>query len=245
MKINSFDTQDFTARCPQIRQAQWVCHKVKSEFPHLSSTKITPSIDKLEDKYPQAADKFMNYNPQAGRFITFDSPEEKRVISILHWFRRFIRNLNAERLSRSAIKDDFGSTYSILSQLKYVRAGNCFENAKLSELILKLNGIDNACVGKIKVGDHNVDHVVCAFNKNGSNFDGDINKNTIIIDSWLGEADFADNMLIKYKSIYKDYLFIPKEGKLSIEKIEKLNLNEAEIQEFKDDFPQLLRKQDY
>ena len=206
---------NFTSRCPKIRRAQWVCHKVKSEFPHLSSTKITPSIDRLEDKFPQAADKFMYYNPQAGRFISFDSPQEKRVISILHWFRMFIRDLNAQRMFRAANNTDFGSMYAIISQLKFAKVGNCFENA---------------------------DHVVCLFNKDGSDFTGNVNKNTIIVDSWLGDADFADNMLGKYRSIYKDYLFVPKDGKLSIERIEKLNLNEAEYQEFKDDFPQLLKK---
>ena len=233
---------NFTSRCPKLRRAQWVCHKVKSEFPHLSSTKITPSIDRLEDKFPQAADKFMYYNPQAGRFISFDSPQEKRVISILHWFRMFIRDLNAQRMFRAANNTDFGSMYAIISQLKFAKVGNCFENAKLSELILKLNGIDNACIGKIKVGEHPIDHVVCLFNKDGSDFTGNVNKNTIIVDSWLGDADFADNMLGKYRSIYKDYLFVPKDGKLSIERIEKLNLNEAEYQEFKDDFPELLKK---
>ena len=39
-----------------------------------------------------------------------------------------------------------------------------------------------------------LNHVVCIFNKDGSQFNGTVNNSTIIIDNWAGKTDFAKNM---------------------------------------------------
>lgn len=72
----------------------------------------------------------------------------------------------------------------------------------LAQSILKLNGVENAYVAGLRVDDAPIDHCVCVFNKDGSVFDGTVNKNTIIIDPWFGGgADFAANMFVKYKNM--------------------------------------------
>lgn len=239
MEVNCIDNINFTARCKQIKEAQNVCHKVVVNFPHLSSTKLAPLSDKFENRYPLLYDKFISANPAGGRFAIGKTNEERMVFAVFKSIRRLICNINSCRLDRIGIEDDFSKIYAILSQLKYNKIGNCAEDAQISELILRLGGKKNVYTASLNIGDHKVDHLICFFNKDGSKFDGKIGKNTILVDSWLGDADFADNMLLKYKSIYKDFLFMPKNGKISFRNIKSLNLSDKELQSLKQDFPEL------
>lgn len=241
MKIYNYDNVNFTSRCPQIRDAQKVCHRIAANFPHFSSTRLVPMSDKFENKYSALYDEFINSNPAAGRFPNVVNDEERKILSVFAAVRRLISEINSCRLDRVAINDDFSKIYSIISQLKFERIGNCAEDAQISELILRLNNKRNVYTGRLNVGDRQVDHSVCFFNKDGSEFSGKVGKNTILIDSWLGEVDFADNMLLKYKSIYKDYLFIPKDGKISFRNVKSLNLSETELETLANDFPELIQ----
>lgn len=241
MKVNYLDNQNFTSRCPQIKEAQNVCHKVASNFPHLSSTRFIPLRDKFENKYSTLYDEFINSNPTKTGHHKIYSNAERKVLAVFNAVKNLVADINTARSERIGYKDDLSKTYLLLSQLKYGRIGNCGEDAQLSELILRISGKKNVYTGSMKVGDCNIDHDVCFYNKDGSKFIGGIKKNTILVDSWLGEADFADNMLLKYKSIYKDYLFIPKDGKISFRNVQSLNLSETELNTLKKDFPELNR----
>lgn len=43
--LNSYTSSPtFKSRCIQIRDAQWVCHKINTEMPHYSISKIKPMI---------------------------------------------------------------------------------------------------------------------------------------------------------------------------------------------------------
>lgn len=233
---------NFTGRCPQIKDAQWVCHCVNSNFPHLSTTRLAPFVEKLEDKFPTAYDKFISANPLVGQVIHATSDEERKVISIFSWMRRLVRTLNIERNDRTFLKDTYSKIIIILGQFNHLKIANCGEDAKLSELIMRLNGHENVHTAGINVGDKHVDHIVCFFNRDGSKFDGTIkNNNTIIIDSWLNEVDFANNMLKRYKNAYKDFMFVPKDGKLSFRDIKSLDLTKEELAQLGSEFPQLLK----
>ena len=35
----------FTSRCPQVRDADWVCRTINHKLPHFSSTKMQPFIE--------------------------------------------------------------------------------------------------------------------------------------------------------------------------------------------------------
>ncbi len=240
MKTNSVN---FTSRCPEIRQAQWVCHNINVNFPHLSTTRIAPFVDKLEDKFPEVHDKFVSTNRLVGELPQITNNEEKKVFQIFSWMRKLTRTLNLRRKEMRPLIGDYAKMSDVLSQFKHTKLANCGENAKLSELIMRLNGHENVYTAGIKIGDQHVDHVVCFFNKDGSKFDGTIKNNkTIIIDSWLNEVDFANNMLIKYKNIYKDFMFIPKDGKLSFRNVKSLDLTKKELAQFANEFTKLVSK---
>lgn len=239
MKTNSVN---FTSRCPEIRQAQWVCHSINVNFPHLSTTRIAPFIDKLEDKFPKVHDKFISTNRLVGKYPQIANDEEKKIFQIFSWMKRLTRTLNLRREERYPLIGDYAKMSDVLSQFKYTKLANCSENAKLSALMMKLNGHKNVYTASIKAGNKHIDHVVCFFNKDGSKFDGTIKNNkTIIIDSWLNEVDFANNMLIKYRNMYKDFMFIPKDGKLSFRDIKSLDLTQEELAQLASEFPQLVK----
>jgi hypothetical protein len=236
-------TINFTARCEQIRNAQKVCHNITSNFPHISSTKLAPLVDKLEDKYPKIFDKFLYANPNAGNYIKAQSKSEQKIINIFSWMERLISNIERERDFRHATSNNsFYKIRAIMSQLQNSKIGNCFEAANLSELLMRLNGEKNVYTANIKVGKFQVDHTVCFFNKDGKPFDGKINKKTIILDSWLNDVDFANNMLNKYRNIYKKYMFMPEKGKMSFSNVENLELSRKELNQLIKDFPQLKKK---
>lgn len=238
----SINNPSFTSRCPQIKEAQWVCHNVAVNFPHLSSTRISAFVSKIEDKYPKLYDEFIWENPSAGRFINLKTEQEKKIVDIFKWRKGLIRSINNERRIRQGYTTDLDKVYSLLSQLKYLKVGNCAENAALSELIMKLNGYKNVYTAAINVGKHQVDHRICFFNRDGSPFDGKIGKNTVIVDSWIEETDFADRMLVRYRNMYKDFLFIPKCGKLSFRSVRNFNLSNEELAQIASEFPELLKK---
>lgn len=230
----------FTSRSPQIRDAQNVCHNVSVNFPHLSTTRLAPFVLNLEEKFPEVYDSFISANPCAGRFFVPKTAQEKKLGSIFSWVRNLNRELNFHRSNRDCLKGDYQKMLDILSQFRYVRVANCHEDAKLSELVLRARGHKNVYTGRINVGGHDVDHMVCFYNKDGMPFDGKIGKKTIVVDAWLNEADFADNILLKYRNIYKDFLFLPKNGKLSFSNVESLKLKKEELANLVDEFPELL-----
>ena len=56
---NMNDNISFSARNPQIRDAQWVCQTVNSNFGHISTTKIRPKIEHLIKLNPDLFDKYL------------------------------------------------------------------------------------------------------------------------------------------------------------------------------------------
>ena len=137
--------------------------------------------------------------------------------------------------------------YGYLYQIKELRSGNCLENAVLAELILKLNGIENARLTQLKAYNSenpcarlNIDHIVCAFNDDGSNVDR-VSRKTIIIDPWLNKADYAENMKLFYKNIGEKYLDLRLENPTIIfsTPTEEIKINENEKIELLALYPKL------
>ena len=232
---------NFTGRCPQIKTAYKVCHIVNENLPHVSSTKVSPMFEKMKWKFTDSYDKFLNHNPLFP--LSCSNASEKKFFNLMLCQRELIRRMNNVRdCFSSKSKTDFERVNNTISQLKFARLGNCMENADASAAIMKMNGFNNVYTAHLKRGDEKIDHMVCLFNKDGSPFNGDWNKNTIILDSWTGVCDFAGNMFKKYENMFKDYFYIPRDGKFGFDHIKSLNLSDNELIQLKQSYPELLFK---
>lgn len=220
---------NFSGRCPQIRDAQWVCHIVNTAYPHVSTTRFSAPMYRLKQENAELYNKFIDKNPfhVSGPF----NFRELKLIELFDWQKRIVDKLNRVRREwQYGCKSGSQLINNVIGQLKFGKIGNCGEDALLSEAILKINGVDNACTAALKIDNHNIDHSVCVFNKDGSKFDGKVTKNTIVIDPWFGTADFASNMFLKYKSFCKKYFFNMKDdSKIGFRDIKSLNISGEEF----------------
>lgn len=186
----------FTSRCPQIREAQWVCQKVRA-IPHISNTRIDAVFHSMCEKHTDVFDKVMsgmNFEPK--------TEIESKIQKIFLWNKTLVSRMCKNRGEWNVgIRNDYRCINNILCLLKHEKMGNCGEDAYLAAAILRMNRKKYAYTASLKVGSNYVDHRICLFNKDGSQFDGKITKKTIIVDPWLGFADFASNMATMYKNL--------------------------------------------
>ena len=234
---NNFNTS-FTGRCSHIKTAQNVCHLVNVNFPHISTTRLEPLVEHVRRENVDLYQRFLDYNPAKGYFLKFNNSFEKKIIGIFIWYRNMVERLNYARSNDYFIKD-LGKYFSVLSQLRCYQLGNCYETAKISEMIMKMNGYKNACVAYLKCDESPVDHVVCVFNRDGSNVDKIINNKTIIIDPWFGCADFANNMFKKYKNMLSEYFYFRPNVKFNLRNIESTQLTKEENDLLKQKYQEL------
>lgn len=227
----------FSSRCPEIRDAQWVCQKVKS-FPHISPSKVTVPIVGLAYKNPNVYKRFSKY-PYPD---LFNIPQEHKITRIFDWQRRIVQKINNARDEWTGKRrGDFRLFEAILGQIKYSKLGNCGEDAFLSATILKLNGVEHTYTATLKIDDLLHDHAVCAFNRNGQPFSGEIKRDTILIDPWIGIADFAANIIPKYKNLYSEFFNgIKPDSKITFDRVKRINLNNNEQFLLKIEYPELL-----
>ena len=110
----------------------------------------------------------------------------------------------------------------ICSAMKKFKAGNCMEISRITNLICKVNGIDTIPFqfNVIKNGQaREIDHMALLYPlknlpKEKQNFSN--SKNFIIIDPWLGFADYAPKAQERYNKDFKKLLDIGAEEKLVI-----------------------------
>jgi hypothetical protein len=219
-------TPSFQARCPQICEAQRVCHIINSGYAHASTTRIKPALYNLMAK-DNVSDAFKN----------------KYYV----WLRRFSEQMQEVRDTfQGSVKGIMTSKLrpmKIFQQLKLYHMGNCNENAVAAEAILKLNGVPNACCATLKKGNASIDHMVCVFNRDGSKFDGKIKNNqTIIVDPWLGKADFANNMFKYYENNCKTLLNFKNDEKFAFGQIIESEISDFDKTMMKQFYPDLFYK---
>lgn len=253
--LSTYNFTTFTARNQYIKDAQWVCHTINSKFPHFSTTKHIPTYKNLIIEHPNFVRnssmpetmkdilefiQILTVHPLKPYQITSDKIKQnskllnysKQIISRLGNFRNKADFINGEK-----------SIQSSLYMLENFKFGNCYENAKIAEFILLLNKVENACIAKLKTPfNQKLNHVVCIFNKDGSQFNGTVNKSTIIIDNWAGKTDFAKNMYAHYKNLFKEHFYIPKNLPIEFKQTEKLNLSTQQIQELTKKYPDFIFK---
>ena len=216
MKINNnvhtnLSPKNFSARCPQIRDADWVCRVINETLPHFSTTKHQPRIINFLKKnrnilkYEKTPKTLIDvYKIITGTKIPAENTELRRMLSGI---LRTVVNLGSRRLETESVMGQ-KKLYDALFLTEVFRVGNCSENAALAELVLKMNNIHNACCASLHKGLKgmsikdwkNLDHCVCVFNRNGAPFNEKVTKNTIIVDPWIGKAGFAKDMERFYRN---------------------------------------------
>ena len=123
----------------------------------------------------------------------------------------------------------------LFKSIKEYKLGNCGESADLAVIIEKMNGIKNCYHAHLE-------------NPHGGDFDHAIvlvkDKKPYIIDSWLGFADYVDNAIKKYQTIYSKYFDFKNYGHKMVIKVGNYTYNDAisptELAKLKIDHPELL-----
>ena len=211
----------FQSRCPQIREGQRVCSIINQQLPHISDTKFRSAYYNLMDK---RLDVKINL-----RYINWMRSMIDRIKEARDLYINGVYGLHTNKPTR------------ILNQLKFERLGNCYENGKAAEIILKINGQKH--VRSASVNNGQMDHFVCVFNRDGSVFDGTIKNNqTIIVDPWLGKVDFANNMFKVYENMCGKLLKVPSGGKFTLTNVEDIKISDNDINILKQYFPNLFYK---
>lgn len=241
---NKISNISFTARCPQIKKGEWVCHAVNTGLPHLSSTKFNPLFIYFEIQNYPLIKSFRTLGEESQKvFLKHCSPESKKVLSIHSAIESLLEKVKAARDNfRKDFFDDNDRANRLLKQMKCTRLANCSETAGASEIVMKLNGVKNSYTAAITYDGKPIDHAVCVFNKDGSEFTGVVNNKTIIVDPWAGFADFANNAFVRYKNLFAKKLDIKGDGNFKIVMPRQYNLSEKNIESLKQAYPQLVRK---
>lgn len=255
------NSPNFASRTAQIRDAQWVCRAINTTFPHISPTKFKPLFEHYIKK---TASKNRNtvFNDIADvyRFAKEHSNDKSKGFpeKIKNFFRNskpqkshntlavIAKNIEAISKGRTNNKHKTTELERAIKLLCTQRKGNCQENAVIAELVMKMNGMKNASSCLLYEEGTAINktqsHAACIFNLDNTPVKKIINNKTIIIDPWLGKADFANNMLKYYKNTCDDLLSLPENGKIAVEPIELVYLTDSALEKYKTQFPQLVFK---
>ncbi len=254
--IGSYGNQTFTARCPQVRDADWVCRVINQRFPHFSSTKHQPRITRYLKAHNDIlkCDKELKKMSDIFYFIDeFKFAEgQDKVQDMLLGFKRMIGEFGSKRLEageavgNGAYSDNLFESLYLMTKYKI---GNCTENAILAELILKMNGIRNACCAVLDKGMKSfgkkrfrgeLDHIVCVFNKDLSPIKGKITSKTVIIDPWIGKADFVKNMEKFYKNEANEFFGLKADDSIEYFMVETVGVSSDILKKMSDTFPEFI-----
>ena len=139
---NKINNVSFTARCPQIRKADWICHAVNTGLPHRSSSKMNPLIVKFKQRNFFILHSYNSLPKEAKPAYLIDcTRQEQKILAIQD---AITRTSNKVDLARSIFmknkSTDIKRANGVLQQLKFLNIGNCSETAYASEIALKMNG---------------------------------------------------------------------------------------------------------
>lgn len=255
---------NFTSRIVQIRDAQWVCHKVNTVFPYFSPTKFKLLFEHYLQKTTYSKKKKLIFNDFAEIYqfvktkniakntsffdkiknLFYSSEEEKQTVMISA-IEKNIKKIGVFRKEKNE-KNVF-SCQNVIDMMCNHKIGNCDETATLAEFIMKLNGMTNTKCGIIYNKSKPINnaglHSVCLFNIDNSPIEKIINNKTIIIDAWLGKADFANNMMKYYQNTCKDLLSLPQPKSITIDGLlPRVTLSNDVFEYYKNKFPELIFK---
>lgn len=241
-KVNQLQyTPSFTAKAPQIRDAEWVCRVINHTFPHYSTSKHQVRIinllkrNKNEIKYDTNPKTLGDIYNTISKYITKnpDSKLAKQLKNIID----ILATYGIKRMTTNSLFGIGNLVYESLYLMEKYKFGNCSECAIIAELVLKMNGIKNACCASLKKGlkemslndSTPLDHLICILNKNGTPFTGKITKETIILDPWLNKAGFAKDMERFYRNEFSHFFELDPNEVFKYEKKEFVNIEDFDM----------------
>lgn len=221
MIINPSETTNFKSRNAMVRKADQICRFVNTEFTSLSSSKIPARCNFNKNFYPA----FKRIHNKITEFV-----------------RKPIEQIT-----------DNTKEFSILREnVKKYHVANCGELTRLTMAILAVNGIKSIPVEPMLVDKDGrmkriIDHIMLAIPLNENEVKIDFFsklKNVLIIDPWLGIADYAPKVEEKYIKDFKKLFQIPNENiddlKFSIftDALAMNDFTDKDIMNLKSSFPQ-------
>lgn len=224
MKVDFFSP--IVSRTAAQKEAEKVCRIITSEFPSMSSTIITEFPAVKTDR------KYYNFAQEIRRRI------EKLVRDPAH---RSFRTSGHDEL-------DFYTTF--VDAIKKYRVGNCGDRSKLCTLIANMNGIpaqkaEMFTINKGGLLGDPIDHAIQIVPINGQKVEfGPLSKmkNLLIIDPWLGFADFAPKYEQKIKADFHRFFGLADDASVALNPhcYSEPKVTERVANYFREHFPQLI-----
>ena len=187
----------FKGRCETIRTADRITRTAKSVYPHISESMSHILINKQTAKLGISDLSRRLSDLRARNFLKINQLRNK------------------EAYGADAIKD-------VIYMLKNSKIGNCYEEAILSQMIGKINGIKNIYPTRIFFNRNRsgaqiqLDHIVSVISEKPlkENIMYKFkNKEAVIIDPWLGITDFAKEYFTKLKNNFSNlFQLLPDES---------------------------------
>ncbi len=211
----------FTGSRKFLRDADWVCRKVKSEFPMISPTRVYYSnMEKVQS--------------------------DKKYMSFI--MKKSIQ-LQEDRADRHFLSSAYKFMKEVLFSVTVNKVGNCSEYVSLAEMISKMNGVKNCY--RLSLVDANpknisntskkkLDHTVLMISKNPVEGDTIKPDESLIIDPWLGISGRMKDVVSRYKLEFSKMLKITDDTEVAFKISRPLNFKDFEIETFKLGFPNLI-----
>lgn len=208
-------------------EAEKICRIISSEFASISSTKICEfSAAKTQPTYANFAQ------------------------SITHRIKKLIRKPAWDSLYKKG-NDELDYYITLVNIIKQHRIGNCAEMSKLCSLIANLNNIPSKestmFICKKGALKGMVDHAIQIIPINGQKIDCaplSKMKDLLIIDPWLGFADFAPKYEQKIKTDFHKFFNLSDDINLYLHPNTGScpKITEKVIKYFRENFPQFIIK---
>ena len=227
MQLTISNNLNFYSRCKVIRNADDIARKVSSEYITLSVTKLynMPNMKEHINNIIQIGEKkalykgcFSEIKLNIEKLYTENKiPEHKyksllKSLSVISSLLKLDKKLAIAR--KEMVESEFDSSLTpkdkikkYLSLAKKYRMGNCGECTDVAIILghnNKLHDMHEASV--YTKDDKSLDHTVLYVDNNGKPY---------IIDAWLGFADFLNNTIQKYRTIYSHHFI---KGDIEIKK---------------------------
>lgn len=185
----------FTGRNHILQNADRITRKVNSVYPHISESKQKDYISKIIE------------------FCDFDSDISNKMMNLS--LKNAVK-LDALRFRMTSGMELFKN---IIYALKDKHIGNCYEAARLGEIIAKINGQDNVYSMKTYVARNRsgmeikLEHVVSVITNQqieaGKKYVFK-DKDAVIIDPWFGITEFASKYVEKLKNDFMHhFMYMP------------------------------------
>ena len=247
-------TPSFTARCPQVRDADWVCRVINHTFPHFSSSKQQVRIINLLKRNRSAIKYETTPKTLTDVYEILEKfkPKDKtsKLSKQLKTIKDILERYAIKRFSAECHMGHGNKIFESLHLMENFKFGNCSECAMIAELILKMNGIHNACCATLNKGLQrspitewkDLDHLICVFNKDGSVFNGRITPQTIFIDPWVNKAGFAKDMERFYRNEFSHFFQLDPDEVFKYEPAYIVDVTDFTMAKIKSKYPPFLFK---